>query len=149
MDEAGLRSVREIAMRFRRALEKWAPASGSAALRQFPVGSCADAVLLLGAYFIDSGVGAFDAVGGEFGTDPQSRRSHAWLERDGVIVDITADQFPDVSEPVIVTRDPTWHRRFHPTNRGVADFRRYGGETSSQLGAVYAQILNDVGGGWR
>jgi hypothetical protein len=130
------------ATRFRNALEIVGPASGAAGLRHFPKDSCADTVLLLGAHLFDRGFGAFDGVGGEFG-EPGSEvcYSHAWLECGGVIVDITADQFPDVSQPVIVTRDDRWHRLFHISNRGVADFRRYGPDTTAQLGAIYDRIL--------
>ena len=33
-----------------------------------------------------------------------------WLERDGIIVDITADQFSgEISNPVLVTNDHSWH----------------------------------------
>ncbi len=28
---------------------------------------------------------------------------------DGITIDISADQFPDVSDPVIVTRSSEWH----------------------------------------
>jgi hypothetical protein len=41
--------------------------------------------------------------------------THAWVERDGLIIDITADQFVDVAEPVLLTTDRTWHDvRFPP-----------------------------------
>jgi hypothetical protein len=134
--------LRAAAARFRTALEIVGPASGAPGLRNFPKDSCADTVLLLGAHLLDGGFGAFDGVGGEFG-EPGSLEcySHAWLECDGVIVDITADQFPDVSQAVIVTRDDRWHRLFHTSNRGVADFRRYGPDTIAQLGIIYDRIL--------
>ena len=134
--------LRAIATRFRAALEIVGPASGVAGLRHFPKDSCADTVLLLGAQLLDRGLGAFDGVGGEFGAPgSEACYSHAWLEADGVIVDITADQFPDVSQAVIVTRDDRWHRLFHISNRGVADFRRYGPDTAAQLGPIYDRIL--------
>jgi hypothetical protein len=34
---------------------------------------------------------------------------HVWIEVDGVIVDITADQFPDQVDRVIVSRSSEWH----------------------------------------
>jgi hypothetical protein len=133
--------LRVVAAKFRGALEIVGPASGVAGLRHFPRESCADTVLLLGAHLLDAGYGAFDGVGGEFASPGDAGHSHAWLEQGGLIVDITADQFPEVSDRVIVTRDDEWHRRFHVSNRGVADFRRYGPETATQLGAVYDRIL--------
>lgn len=91
---------------------------------------------------MDRGLGVFDGIGGEFGTPGKHDwLSHAWLEQNGLIVDITADQCPWVSERVIVTRDDQWHRRFHVNNRGVADVRRYGPAAGAQLGAVYDRIL--------
>lgn len=134
--------LRGIARRFRGALEIVGPSSGVPGLRNFPKDSCADTVLLLGAHLLDRGLGTFEAVGGVFGEPGSSDcRSHAWLERGSLIVDITADQFPDVTETVIVTRDNGWHRLFHTSNRGIADFRRYGPETATQLGAVYERLL--------
>lgn len=135
-------TLRAIAGQFRSALEIVGPASGVPGLRRFPKDSCADTVLLLGAHLLDRGLGTFEGVGGQFG-EPGSGdwRSHAWLECGGLIVDITADQFPDVSQTVIVTRDNGWHRLFHTSNRGIADFRRYGPDTATQLGAVYERLL--------
>src|SRR6185295_517236 len=118
MTDDEIQQIRLAAERFRVGLETCGPESGLPGLRHFPRDSCADTVLLLGAHLADRGLGPFDAVGGEFGSPASGdRRTHAWLERDDVIVDITADQFPDVSLAVIVTRDPGWHRRFHETNR--------------------------------
>ena len=81
-------------------------------LADFPKGSCGDASELLGQYLSDSGLGTWGYRSG-MQLDPVF--SHAWVERDGLIVDITADQFPDVSEPVLLTTDRTWHyARFPP-----------------------------------
>jgi len=139
-----LQQVRNVASTVRAALEKCGPDSGLPSLKDFPRESCADAVLLLGARLDDLGLGPFDAVGGEFSLDHDDRRSHAWLEGRGILVDITADQFPDVSDPVLVTRDPSWHRRFHETNRGVADFRHYGPDAHAELGVVYDCIREEL-----
>lgn len=34
---------------------------------------------------------------------------HVWIEVNGIDVDITADQFPDISDKVIVSRNSAWH----------------------------------------
>lgn len=34
---------------------------------------------------------------------------HVWMQVDGVTVDITADQFPDIEEQAIVSRSSPWH----------------------------------------
>jgi hypothetical protein len=65
-------------------------------------------VCLLGQYLVDSGLGEWTYCSGVL---PDSGNTHAWLEQDGVLVDITADQFSDVDSPVIVTVDSKWHGR--------------------------------------
>lgn len=103
--------VLQVARRVRAALE-----SGDYArpgLRSFPRGACGDASRLLGLYLEALGLGKWTYVQGEAGGEMFA--THAWLEQDGLIVDITADQFDDVTEAVIVTRDRGWHdRRFPP-----------------------------------
>ena len=147
MTDDEVRQVRVVAEEVRSALETCGPESGLPGLKHFPSDSCADAVLLLGARFDDLGLGPFDAVGGEFGeVAAAGRRTHAWLERDGLIVDITADQFSGSNPPVLVTRERRWHRLFHETNRGVADFRRYGPQASAELGEVYACLQQMLDG---
>ena len=37
---------------------------------------------------------------------------HFWLEQSGFIIDITADQFEDCAESVIVTANRSWHDQF-------------------------------------
>jgi hypothetical protein len=76
-------------------------------LREFPRGSCGDATLLLAKYLEENKCGKFDYVCGE-----REEFSHAWLQRDRLIVDITADQFDDQNSPVIVTEDHDWHSQF-------------------------------------
>ena len=34
---------------------------------------------------------------------------HVWIVFDGITIDISADQFPDVNETVIIARDSPWH----------------------------------------
>lgn len=79
----------------------------------FPRGACGDTGLPLAWRFEEQGFGAWEHVAGW-----RDGWSHAWLEGDGkcgqagVIVDVTADQFPDADADVVVTDDPSWHRQF-------------------------------------
>ncbi len=77
--------------------------------RDFPRGSCGDASILLGEYLHQNDGGIWDYVGGERDSD---LHSHAWLEKDGLILDITADQFDGMDEDCIVSRDSSWHLQF-------------------------------------
>jgi hypothetical protein len=83
--------------------------------------------------------------------------SHAWIEADGVIVDITADQFQDISERVIVTTCSPWHGSFtredNPheallgrTRSHEADFHVYDANTASQCEEIYAVIIEQIEG---
>ncbi len=116
---------------------------------QFPRGSCGDASLLLGAYLSDLGLGPFIQVLG-FRPNPEqpaSPTSHAWL-RSGtsdLIVDITASQFPEVVQPVIVTAHSVWHERLSPHDQGPGDFRHYQGPAIPLLHSAYAAILLALG----
>jgi hypothetical protein len=42
--------------------------------------------------------------------------SHAWVEQGQVLADITADQFTDVPDRVIVTADRSWHDAGFPSS---------------------------------
>jgi len=41
---------------------------------------------------------------------------HVWIELDGVTIDITADQFTDVHDRIIVSRDSPWHAGLQVNN---------------------------------
>jgi hypothetical protein len=44
-----------------------------------------------------------------------------------LIIDITADQFDDIRDPVIVTADNAWHGQFIVTSRAEADYNKWYG----------------------
>lgn len=93
---------------------------------------------------IDVNVGPFDHVHGERG----SRRkgdwgTHAWLQRNDLIIDITADQFDDVKIPVVVAKNPSWYRGFRMENRGIADLR-LDPSGPAQLASVYNLLIQDL-----
>jgi len=97
-------AIRAVASRFRSAIERGG--LSLPILARFPEGSCGAASQLLGQYLTDSGLGDWRY---RMGFQCDSLASHAWLERQGLTLDITADQFPDVAEPVLLTATPTWH----------------------------------------
>jgi hypothetical protein len=133
--------VRSLATAFRNAIEKCERSKLPASFGQFPHGSCGDTVLLLGAFFIDKLGVTFGHVYGEWGTSVEDFATHAWIERNGVVIDITADQFNEIDERVIVRRKSDWHDVRRASVEGVADFRRYDPKTVAGLGRGYAAIL--------
>ncbi len=60
-------------------------------LVEFPKGSCGDTCELLGQFLADSGLGDWLYCSGQ---QDEPFQTHAWLEQHGLILDITADQFP-------------------------------------------------------
>lgn len=105
-----IKRASELAVRFRNAIAA-AARQGRLESRQFgrfPRGVCGDSAQLLGQYLQDNGLGVWNYRSGI----DQSGQTHAWVEKDGWIIDITAPQFDDVSESVVVTDDPSWYRRF-------------------------------------
>lgn len=105
--KADILYLRELGLQFRNSAIKYGIENLPISFHKFPMGSCGDASLLLGKYLDEMGLGKFDYVCGEPG-----RQSHAWLEKDGIIVDITADQFDGVTEEVIVADNSDFHKRF-------------------------------------
>lgn len=104
--------LRHLATQFRAAIVRTEPRMRSICLEEFPHGACGDASLLLGEFLNEQGIAECEIVSGRL---PGTQQTHAWLEVDGFIIDITADQFGKL--PVIVTRDHTWHRRFRLVSR--------------------------------
>ncbi|MGW3245353.1 hypothetical protein [Streptomyces sp. NPDC001070] len=98
--------LRTLAVGFRQAILD-CPDPGLVSLERFPYGSCGDASILLGQYLYENGLGVWTYVSAW-----ENRASHAWIEKNGLRVDITADQFEGVDAPVIIASGGGWHDRF-------------------------------------
>ena len=70
--------------------------------------------------------------------------SHAWIQREGLIIDITADQFDDVTEPVIVSDSSPWHDSFEPEDLHSADFMIYDEHTRMTLAGAYSIVCKQL-----
>jgi hypothetical protein len=100
-----IQEVTEAAAAFRAAIEQ-SDDLELPTLQEFPYGACGDTCELLGQRLRAMGLGEWTYVGG---LSSDHSRTHAWLERDGWIVDITADQFEGIQDSVIVVRSSPWH----------------------------------------
>jgi hypothetical protein len=99
---------------------------------------------LLGNYLTEQGLGDFEYVTGERGNtaaNPPTWTSHGWIRQGRTVIDITADQFSEVAESVIVADSSPWHRTFIERVLHSADYRVYDEYTRSVLGAAYRQII--------
>jgi hypothetical protein len=144
-----LDAVRGSATAFRAAIERCDRRALPIGFECFPRGSCGDTTLLLGTYLTEQGLGAFEYVYAQRGrrdADQPTWQSHAWLRQGPLIVDITADQFPEVAEPVIVTSSSSWHETFQQEVRHSADFRIFDEDTRASLDAAFRLITAHCGG---
>lgn len=137
-----IKRVREAAVRVRRAIESIACEDLPITFSHFPSGACGDASLLLGTYLEDQcGFGSFDYISGERGSHDQGTwTSHAWLQRGDLVVDITADQFPDAPAPVIVAAPSLWHRAFEVESTHPANLNRWSGTGAYDVLKLYARV---------
>jgi hypothetical protein len=137
-------TVRYAATKFRDALETM-PCSDLVSLADFPRGACGDTCPLLGQYLADCGLGEWQYMSGERLDSHGDMESHAWIEQDGLIVDITADQFPEIDEPVLVSWDRQWHDTFDDAatlNQARLDV--YDLDTVQVLESIYERVLQQL-----
>ena len=129
---------------FRNAIEAVSKSFISESLKGFPEGACGDTTLLLGTYLQETGYGTFDyMLGRRFNGDQW--HTHAWLGGHGLIIDITADQFEEMVDTVVVTSQSDWHETFEAEIRHPADYRIMDARTVKKLQADYQRIVSLVG----
>jgi hypothetical protein len=136
VDRAALRAE---CVRFRAAIV--AADLAKTSLCRFPRGSCSDASILLGQHLSACGFGDWEEVSGERWAG-RDCFSHAWLEQDGLIVDITADQFQGIDTAVIVTTESKFHRSFKEDRRNAARIGIWDDHTQRSLRLMYSTICN-------
>jgi hypothetical protein len=95
-----------ICTQFREALEKDVD-DYPVIMGSFPLGCCGVVSRALGGYLMEIGYKSVEYVSGF-----SNKKSHAWIEIDDWIVDITADQFNDCDERIIITKDRSFHSKF-------------------------------------
>lgn len=93
---------------------------------RFPRGACGDTALVLGQVLHDAGITGFEYICGKKYKEDGACLSHAWLKNGDWIVDITADQFPDIDAPVIVTRNSEWHNQWEHDRPTPSTLEAYG-----------------------
>ncbi|MFA5846272.1 MAG: hypothetical protein WC855_05170 [Thermodesulfovibrionales bacterium] len=98
--------------------------------------------MLLGTYFKDNGIDGFILIKGKRG-EGSSLETHYWLEKDDMLIDITADQFEGINEAIVITdTNSSWHGTFAKEIRQEADYRMIAAsDVRKHLEAVYDYVL--------
>jgi hypothetical protein len=135
-----IKQIRNLATKFRIGVEKCDRRSLPITFEEFPRGACGDAALLLGKYLNNEGFGSFQYVCG-IRRLRHANQEHAWLRQGAVIVDITADQFAEIHESVIITTNHTWYNAFNIRNEHEADYELYDDRTRSMFADAYRRIV--------
>jgi len=94
--------IKKMVLDFRRAIEvAQANKEPGEFFRKFPVGQCGNTSDMLAQYFIDNGIGPITYVNGTYyGNGFNDIQSHTWLVVNGLVIDITGDQFKYREEPL-------------------------------------------------
>jgi hypothetical protein len=107
-------AIKELAVRFRELIDESDRSQWGASFEDFPNGSCAAVAEMFGTYlFKRCGVNAkYVSAVHRDGHHPHA--SHAWLELDDLIVDLTCDQdqFPEPLTTPYVEKDSAWHSQW-------------------------------------
>ena len=135
-----IEKLRLLATKFRVAIEQCDKKILPVSFRHFPQGSCGDTCLILGKYLKELKLGDFKYVSGTIYKDNYNYYTHAWLKQSQIIVDITADQFNDIQQKVIVTTNSSWHRKFDIQLEKTADIENYDPFTIGELLGCYNTI---------
>ena len=138
-----------LALEFREGIERCDRRHFHESMLTFPKGACYYATCLLGTYLKDSGIGRSIHASGYWADEEWfGERTHSWLELQGAVVDITADQYSGIPEPVIVRSHSPWHAalvvylRREATYRTTVDF--VDGRVSNPLDSMYWEIVRTI-----
>ena len=99
-----------------------------------------EAPILLAQYLIDLGYGIPNYVRAEL-YEPRLRWGHAWIELDGIILDIAFDGLWADQPPVIVTEDSEWHDMFRRLDENPVAIHVFDKRTVSMLRTAYHEII--------
>jgi len=134
-----LKKVYSKASAFRKAIESLGVEKLGLLFRAFPAGCCGNTSLMLGAYLSTEGLGEFDYVSGIRG-----KQSHAWLEKEGIIVDITSDQFKKGMRVYVGTTN-RFYKHFRVEYRRSWNTSLDGGSIQTdRLYPAYISIINQI-----
>lgn len=127
-------------VKIRAAFERLDKSNLPVTFRNFPRGACGDTCEVLAEILKEHGHGTFQYVVGR----RENGISHAWLQSDAVIVDITADQFDEISEPVYLGPLNSWHQSFEVQQEHEAGYTRLDAHSRAELSGIHSRIHTEL-----
>jgi hypothetical protein len=131
--------IRAVAEAVRKVIESIPVDKRDIGLKRFPSGACGHASVILGQYLTETLNIDFDYCSGIL-IGESDQTSHAWLQNDDFIVDITADQFDCIDVKTWVTIKSNWHKRFNGKALHKAKFEYYDKGALMPLEPFYLNI---------
>lgn len=114
MTKEKMEEIKELAERFRNLVDSFIKSDEIVRTINFkecfPYGQCLNTSQMLAKFYRDKGFDDVRVISGNKSTKPCS---HAWIVVNGLIVDITADQFKDLNyPPVFVSEKSELHSQY-------------------------------------
>lgn len=123
-------------IRIRNAFELMDKSNLPVTFNNFPRGACGDTCEILAEILKELGHGSFQYIAGR----RENGNSHAWLECNSTIIDITADQFDEISDSVYIGPSNSWYKSFEVQQEHEAGYSRLDAHSSAKLSAVHSRV---------
>jgi len=149
LPEQAIQDIHKIREALENIDQKSFPYPTSFNLEKFPKGCCGDTIDLIGYYLLKHyNIDSYFITKKGWKKDPEV--NHAWLQYEGAIIDLTADQFNDEHglslPPVIIERDSDLHKSFKITEKEpqLISERAWVIEERSGIPAVLDMVRNKL-----
>lgn len=110
-------------------------------LSGFPRGCCDDATDLFAHHLWKTfGVKTVRADGSYYDDNPENSIWHTWLEVDGIIIDLTADQFPEYKSTYVGEQDK-FHAMFEVERQEYIGYMSLGDGCWNRMKMCYEAII--------
>lgn len=127
-------------VRIRAAFERMDKSNLPVTFNSFPLGACGDTCEVLAELLRELGHGSSQYKAGR----RENGNSHAWLEIDSVIIDITADQFDEIPDPVYMGPSNFWYQSFEIQQEHEAGYSRLDARSKAELAGVHSRVKAEL-----
>lgn len=108
----------------------------------FPRGCCDDATDLFAHHlWIKYGLKSVRVDGSYYDDDPEKNIWHTWLEIDGIIVDLTSDQFPKYKN-IYVGKEDDFHSMFEVKRQEYVGYLSHSDSCWERMNMHYKAIVD-------